>query len=155
MCHCGNTGVERTPNKMSAHKVNSGAEMSPSAPAGIRTRNLSITCQVLLPKSHPACVIASERTSIDPVHIYRKAAPVFCHFCAHFVKCKGHPSLCIKFSPFTGLLNLFVIHHFWCVLHSYASLAIFHIQNTLSGTIYYRASLSGLRLVMLSTLFIE
>ena len=30
-CNCGNTGVERTPNK-SAHKVDSGEEISPAAP---------------------------------------------------------------------------------------------------------------------------
>ena len=50
-CHCGNTGVKRTPNK--THKVNSGEENSPAAPAGIRTRNLSITSPALLPTSYP------------------------------------------------------------------------------------------------------
>ena len=35
--------MERTPNKESAHEVDSGEENSPAAPAGIRTRNLSIT----------------------------------------------------------------------------------------------------------------
>ena len=34
--------MERTPNK-AAHKVKSGEENSPAAPAGIRTRNLSTT----------------------------------------------------------------------------------------------------------------
>ena len=33
MCNCGNTEVERTPNK-SANKVDSGEENSPAAPAG-------------------------------------------------------------------------------------------------------------------------
>ena len=47
MCFCGNTGVERTPNIEPAHKVDSGEENSPSAPAGIRTRNLSITSPAL------------------------------------------------------------------------------------------------------------
>ena len=37
----------------SAHKVKSGEENSPAAPAGIRTRNLSITSSVLLPTSYP------------------------------------------------------------------------------------------------------
>ena len=37
----------------SAHKVNSGEETSPAAPAGIRTRNLSMTSPVLLPTSYP------------------------------------------------------------------------------------------------------
>ena len=35
--------MELTPHKESALKVNSGEEISPAAPAGIRTRNLSIT----------------------------------------------------------------------------------------------------------------
>ena len=39
-CHCGNTGVERTPKKESAEKVNPREEKFPAAPAGIRTRNL-------------------------------------------------------------------------------------------------------------------
>ena len=51
-CHCGNTVVERTPNN-SQHTVNTGEENSPAAPAGIRTRNLSITSPALLPTSHP------------------------------------------------------------------------------------------------------
>ena len=46
-------GVEPTPNKDSAHKVNSGEENSPADPAGIRTRNLSMRNLVLLPKSYP------------------------------------------------------------------------------------------------------
>ena len=53
--HYGNTGVEWTPNKKkSAHKVDSGEEISPVASAGIRTRrNLSITRPALLPTSCP------------------------------------------------------------------------------------------------------
>ena len=46
-------GVERTPNKKSAHKVDSGEENSPAALAGIRTRNLSITSLAFLPASYP------------------------------------------------------------------------------------------------------
>ena len=34
-CHSGNMGVEQTPKKESAHKVNSGEENSPITPAGI------------------------------------------------------------------------------------------------------------------------
>ena len=64
------------------------------SPARIRTCNLSITCPVLLPKSYPVCVVASECTSMDSVYICRKAALVFCCFCAHFGKCKCHLSLC-------------------------------------------------------------
>ena len=45
-------GLERTPNK-SQHTVSSGEESSPAAPAGIRTRNLSITSPALLPTSYP------------------------------------------------------------------------------------------------------
>ena len=51
-CHCGNTGVERTPNE-SAHKVDSGEENSLAAPAGDRTRNLSIMGPAFLPTSYP------------------------------------------------------------------------------------------------------
>ena len=36
-----------------AHKVYSEKENSPAAPAGIRTRNLSITNSALLPTSNP------------------------------------------------------------------------------------------------------
>ena len=41
-CYCGNTGVERTPNN-SQHTKLTGKENSPAGPAGIRTRDLSIT----------------------------------------------------------------------------------------------------------------
>ena len=46
MCHCSNTGVERTP-KESACKVDFGAENFPAAPAGIQTHNLSVTSPAL------------------------------------------------------------------------------------------------------------
>ncbi len=45
--------MERTPNKSQTHEVNSGEENSPAAPAGIRTRDLSITSLALLPTSNP------------------------------------------------------------------------------------------------------
>ena len=51
-CHCGNTGVERTPNE-SAHNVVPGEENSPAVPAGIGTHDLSITSPALLPTSYP------------------------------------------------------------------------------------------------------
>ena len=41
--HCGYTGSGTDSEEESAHKVNSGEENSLAAPAGIRTRNLSIT----------------------------------------------------------------------------------------------------------------
>ena len=47
MCCCGNTGVERIPKEESAQKVDPGEENSPSAPAGIRTRDLSIKSPAL------------------------------------------------------------------------------------------------------------
>ena len=50
-CHCGNMGVEWTPNKKSAHKVDSGEENSPAAPAGIQT-HLSIVSLALEPTSY-------------------------------------------------------------------------------------------------------
>ena len=50
--HGGGTDTE----KVSAHKVNSGEENSPAAPAGIRTRNLWITSPALLPTSYPTVV---------------------------------------------------------------------------------------------------
>ena len=40
-------------NKESAHKVDPGEENSPAAPAGIRTRDLSITSPALEPLSCP------------------------------------------------------------------------------------------------------
>ena len=43
----GNTGVERIPKLESAQKVDPGEENSPAAPAGIRTRDLSITSPAL------------------------------------------------------------------------------------------------------------
>ena len=46
--------MERTPHKESALKVNSGEEISPAAPAGIRTRNLAITSPALFPTSYPS-----------------------------------------------------------------------------------------------------
>ena len=45
--------VERTTNKESAHRVNSGEENSPAAPARIQTHNLSTTSMALLPTSYP------------------------------------------------------------------------------------------------------
>ena len=38
-CHCGNTGVERTPNKTQHTKLTLEKKIPPAAPAGIRTRN--------------------------------------------------------------------------------------------------------------------
>ena len=46
-CYCGNTGVERIPKYESAQKVDPGEENSPAAPAGTRTRDLSITSPAL------------------------------------------------------------------------------------------------------------
>ena len=46
-CYCGNTGVERIPKLESAQKVDPGEENSPAVPAGIRTRDLSITSPAL------------------------------------------------------------------------------------------------------------
>ena len=47
--HGGGTNTELE----SAHEVNSGEEKSPAAPAGIRTRNLSITDPALLSTTYP------------------------------------------------------------------------------------------------------
>ena len=46
-------GVGTDTEQESVHKVDSGAENSPAAPAGIRTRNLSITSPALSPTSYP------------------------------------------------------------------------------------------------------
>ena len=46
-CYCGNTGLERIPKWESAQKVDPGEENSPAVPAGIRTRDLSITSPAL------------------------------------------------------------------------------------------------------------
>ena len=52
MCYCGNTGVERIPKQESVQKVDPGEEYSPAAPAGTRTRDLSITSPLFKPLSH-------------------------------------------------------------------------------------------------------
>ena len=44
-CDCGNTGVERIPKLLSAHKVDPGEENVPTALAGTGTRDLSITIE--------------------------------------------------------------------------------------------------------------
>ena len=49
-CHCSNTGLEWTLDKESAHKVDSGAENSPTTPARIWTCNLSIKSGALTNK---------------------------------------------------------------------------------------------------------
>ena len=41
------------PALLAAHKVNTGEEISPAAPAGIRTRNLSITSTALYQRAIP------------------------------------------------------------------------------------------------------
>ena len=65
-CHCGNTGVERTPNKEPAYKVDSEEENYPAAPAGIRTRNLSIASPAFQPISDPgSCRSILEENSSD------------------------------------------------------------------------------------------
>ena len=45
--------MERIPKQESAQKVDPGEENSPAVPAGIRTRDLSITSPVLYPLSYP------------------------------------------------------------------------------------------------------
>ena len=47
MCYCGNTGVEQILQQESAEKVDPGEENSPTIPAGIRIRDLSIMSLVL------------------------------------------------------------------------------------------------------------
>ena len=56
-CHCRNTGGGTDTEKESAHKVKSGEGNSPAAPAGIRTRNLSITSPALLPTSYSGSLL--------------------------------------------------------------------------------------------------
>ena len=48
-----------------AHKVTSGEENSPTAPAGIRTRTLSIIRPALLPTSYPGPL---ETCTYEPTH---------------------------------------------------------------------------------------
>ena len=52
-CYCGDTGVERIPQKESGQVVASGEENSPAAPAETRTRDLSITSPALSQPSYP------------------------------------------------------------------------------------------------------
>ena len=56
--HGGGTDTEQE----SAHKVNSGKENFPTAPAGIQTHNLSITSIALLPTFAYAFVIIRKMT---------------------------------------------------------------------------------------------
>ena len=53
MCHCGNSGVERTLIE-SQHTVITGEENSPAASARIRTLNFSIMSPVLYQQATPA-----------------------------------------------------------------------------------------------------
>ena len=53
MCHCGNKGAERTPNKSQHTKLIVEKKYSPAAPAGIRTRDLSIMSPVLYQQAIP------------------------------------------------------------------------------------------------------
>ena len=57
--------MERTLNKESAHKVDSGEENSSAAPAGIRTRNLSITSPALYQQAIPAARDPQNESSIQ------------------------------------------------------------------------------------------
>ena len=50
----------------SAHKVNSGEENSPAAPAGIRTGNLSITSPALYHQDIPAITLFLRRIGAFP-----------------------------------------------------------------------------------------
>ena len=52
-------GVERAQNKKSAHKADPGEDNSPAAPAGIGTRNLSITSPSLKPTNYQGGARAS------------------------------------------------------------------------------------------------
>ena len=52
-CHCGNTGVERTPNMSQHTKLTLEKKNATVVPTGIRTRNLSITSPAFLPINYP------------------------------------------------------------------------------------------------------
>ena len=51
-----------TPLCQSAQKVDPGEENSPTAPAGIRTRDLSITSPALKPLSYPRPSLGADKT---------------------------------------------------------------------------------------------
>ena len=55
-CHCGNMGVEQTPNMSQHTKITLKKKNSPTAPARIWTHNLSITSPALLPTSYPGSI---------------------------------------------------------------------------------------------------
>ena len=93
-CHCGNTGMERTPTK-SQHRKLTREENSPAAPAGSQTRNLSITSPALSATSYPGqpdhssdkllkghgsascevCVILTSNTCVTP---WRRCRDAWC-----------------------------------------------------------------------------
>ena len=52
-CRCGNTGVERRPNKSQHTKLTLEKKILPSLLLVIRTCNLSITSPTILPTSYP------------------------------------------------------------------------------------------------------
>ena len=53
-CNCSNTGLERTPNESQHKKLTLEKKTNPDAPAGTRTRNLSITSPALYQLAIPA-----------------------------------------------------------------------------------------------------
>ena len=62
--------MERTPNKESAHKIDPGKENSASAPAGIRTRNLSMTSPALYQQAIAAPGAINDIARIIPTTVY-------------------------------------------------------------------------------------
>ena len=58
-CHCGNTGVERTPKKSQHRKVRLEKKSSPAASSGNRIRDLSTTCPSLCQLSYPGPAFAN------------------------------------------------------------------------------------------------
>ena len=66
-CHCGNSGVERTPNKSQHTKLNLEKKFFSAAPAGIQTRNLSITSSALLQTSYPGSL---HNVCSCPLYVY-------------------------------------------------------------------------------------
>ena len=66
-CYCGNRGCDG--HRIREHKVNSGAENSPAAPAGIRTRNLSITSPALCQHTTMVCVCVLIRLTVKRCEI--------------------------------------------------------------------------------------
>ena len=92
-----NMRVEWTPNKSQHTKLILEQKILASLLPGFELATLWSRVWHSYQQAIPCvCVIALERTSVDPVHVRKKAAQVCYCFSAPFGKCKCHPSLYMR-----------------------------------------------------------